>query len=143
MVKLLDDLSKNLAGGMTRRRALTAFAASVVGATTFWKKSGTAEALGVYTGDACFNFCYNLYADNSPVFNTCMARCVPLWNLNGRQSPICPPGTAPIRLDGAPTGRSNPSLNTYNPFPDSYSHAYIVCAPYAVNGSYINGIYCE
>ena len=130
MARLLEDLSKNLAGGMTRRRALALFGTGIAASTVWWRKTDTALAMPI-SNSPCFNFCWDLYgptyhgADNEQLFSICIQSCrniaIPRQTTN-----VCPPGTSPIAILG---GRYKFNGNT--PFPYG---SFALCSPYMMNG---------
>ena len=83
MSKQFEELSKDLACGMSRRKAFARFAGGIGAAA--WALLLRKPARGNGIGDFCVNFCSNIHNLRGREFGACVSDCVRgiSTNING------------------------------------------------------------
>lgn len=126
MGKNLDELSRNLARGIPRRKALAIFAGGIAAATM-----GRQRASAQSSHLACDLFCAANFGYRSRAYFACLADCSPCTtNANFAGLP-CPRGTACITLNPpfVINYTTNYSTNyVVNSYYDNYC-AFSICVP--------------
>ena len=90
MSKHLDQLAKNLANGVSRRKALKTFVYGLAGGTFLALTSRGVSAhphRGDHIGEHCKDECMEAYPDLGPDFGACMADCIRNYGFGSYSTP--------------------------------------------------------